>query len=81
MCVDAAYCYLPISVVCRSVGPSVTLASPAKTAETIKMPSGLWTGVGLGNHVFDGGPDPPMGRGNFEEGKGRPIVKYRDTLQ
>ena len=25
------------------------------------------------------GPDPRIGRGNFEEGKGRPIVKYRDT--
>ena len=22
-----------------------------------------------------------MGKGNFEEGKGRPIVKYRDTLR
>ena len=27
------------------------------------------------------GPDIPMGRGNFEGGKGRPTVKYRDTLQ
>jgi len=26
------------------------------------------------------GADPPMGRGNFEGGKGSPIVKYRDTL-
>jgi len=25
------------------------------------------------------GPDPPVGRGNFERGKGRPIVNYRDT--
>ena len=33
------------------------------------------------NHAFDGSPDPPMGSGNFEGGKGRPIVKYRDTLQ
>jgi len=32
------------------------------------------------NHVLDGGPDSPMGRGNFEGGKGRPI-KYRDTLR
>jgi len=39
--------------------------------------------VGPGNHVLDGSPDPPMGRGNFEgfEGrKGRPILKYRDDL-
>ena len=27
------------------------------------------------------GSRSPMGRGNFEGGKGRPIVKYRDTLQ
>jgi len=48
--------------------------SPAKTAEPIEMPFGLRTWVGPGNHVLDGGPDPPMGRGNFEAGRG---VKYR----
>jgi len=52
-----------------SVGRSVTLVSPAKTDEPIEMPFALRTGVGPGNHVLDGGPDPPMGRGNFE-GKG-----------
>jgi len=62
-----------------SVGLSVTLMSPAKTAEPIEMPFGLRSWVGLGNHVLDGGPDSPMGRGNFERSKGRPIVKYRDT--
>jgi len=36
--------------------------------------------VGPKNCVLDGGPDPPMGRGNFEGRKGRPIVKYRDSL-
>jgi len=35
--------------------------------------------VGPGNHVLDGGPDPPMGRGKFLGENGRPIVKYRDT--
>jgi len=30
------------------------------------MPFGLSTRVGPGNHVLDGGPDPPMGRGNCE---------------
>ena len=55
--------------------------SPAKTAAPIEMPFGLGTRVGPKNHVLDGGPDPPMGMGNFEEGKGRPIVKYRDTLR
>jgi len=37
--------------------------------------------VGRGNHVLDGGPDSPMGRGNFMGGKGHPIVQYRDTLR
>jgi len=29
--------------------------------------------------VLDGGPDPSMGRGNFEGNKGRPSVKYTVT--
>jgi len=36
--VDAAYCYRPSSVVCRSVGRSLTLVSLAKTAEPIDLP-------------------------------------------
>jgi len=60
--VDALYCYRPSSVICLSV----TLVSPAKTAETIEMPFGLRTQVGPGNHALDGGPDLPKGRGNFE---------------
>ena len=35
--------------------------------------------MGPRNHVLDGGPDPPMGRGKFLEENERPIVKYRDT--
>jgi len=52
--------------------------SPAKTAEVIEMPFGLRTRVGSRNHVLDRGLHLPMGRGNFA-GKGRTIVKYRDT--
>jgi len=48
-----------IDRVAWSVGLSVTLESPAKTAALIKMPFGLRTWVGPGNHVLDGGPDPP----------------------
>ena len=49
--VDAVRCYRPISVVCRSV----TVVSPAKTAEPIiEMPFGLLTLVGPRNHVLDG---------------------------
>jgi len=51
-----------LSVSCQSV----TLVSPAKTAQPIEMPFGVRTQVGPGNHVLDGTPDPSMGRGNFE---------------
>ena len=44
MYVDAAYCYRPSSVVCLSV--SVSVQSPAKTAESIEMPLALKTRVG-----------------------------------
>jgi len=64
-----------------SVGLSVTLVSPAKTAAPIELPFGLRTWVGPGKHVLDGGLDPPMGRGKFLGENGRPIVKYRDTLR
>ena len=42
-----------------SVGLSVTLVSPAKTAEPIDKPLGLRTRVGPRNHVLRGGPHPP----------------------
>jgi len=45
--VVAVYCYRLSTMVCRSV----TLVSPAKTAEPIEMPFGLKTWVGPGNHV------------------------------
>jgi len=47
--------------------------SSAKTAELIEMPFGLRTRVGPGNHVLDGGPDTPMGKGNFEGERGVPL--------
>jgi len=53
--VDAAYCYRLSSVVCRSV----TLVSPAKTAEPIEMTFGFWAWMGPMNHVLDGAPDLP----------------------
>jgi len=51
-----------------SVGLSVTLVSPAKTAEPIEMPFGFRSRVGPGNHVLDGGPDPPW-KGAMLSGK------------
>ena len=71
--VDAAYSYRPSSAVCRSVCRSVTLVSPAKTAAPIELPFGLRTWVGPGNHVLDGDPDPPMGRGKFLGRMGVPL--------
>ena len=49
-------------------------------AEPIDMPFKLRTPVGPRNHVLDGGLRSPTGRGNFDGAKGRPIIKYRDTL-
>ena len=65
--------YRPSSVVCRSV----TVVSPAKTAEPIKMPLGLRTWVGPRNRVLDGCPNHP------QEGAiltGMHIAKYMGTL-
>jgi len=68
MYVDAACCYQLSSMVCRSV----TLVSPAKMAEPIKILFGLWAWMGPRNHVLDDGPVRSMGRGNIG-GKGRPL--------
>ena len=66
--VAAAYCCQPSTVV-FSVGLCVTLVSPAKTAEPIEMPFGLWARIGPRNHVLDGGSDP-HGKGVILRGKG-----------
>jgi len=58
--VDVAYCYRPSSVVCQSV----TLVSPAKTAEPIEMPFGLWAQTDPRNHVLDG-VHIPHGKGQL----------------
>jgi len=81
MYVDAAYSYRPCSVVCRSVGLSVTLVSPAKTAAPIELPFWLRTWVGPGETCIRWGLDSPMGRGKFLGKNRRPIVKYRDTTR
>ena len=79
------------SPVRRSVCLSVTLLSPAQTAEPIEMPFGLMTRVGSRNHVLDGDQITPweaavlresggMGGPLTFEDEGRPIVKYMDAL-
>jgi len=52
--VDAAFCYRRSSVVCLSVGLSVTSVYPARTAEPIEMLFSVRTRLGLGKHVLDG---------------------------
>jgi len=63
-----------------SVSLSVTLVSPAQMAAPIEMPFGLRTPASPGNHVLDGGPDPPW-EGAILRGKGHTVVKYRETLR
>jgi len=81
--VDAAYCYRPSSVVCRSVCRSVCHTSePCKNGCTDR--DAVWV-------EDSGGPKEPCrllhgvqiphGKRQFCAGKGRPIVKYRDTLR
>ena len=55
--------------VCLSVAWSVATVSPAKTAELIEMPFGVWTRLDQRNHVLDEGPDHHMRRVNFDEKK------------
>jgi len=64
-------------VVCRSV---CHIVCAAKTAKPIKIPFGLRAWVGSWNRVLDG-VQIPCGRGSFKGGgKGRPVVKYSDSL-
>jgi len=76
--VDASCCYRLSSVVCRSV----TLVSPAKNGWTDR--DAVWDedSGGPREPCIIWGSRSPHGKGQFFLGeKGRPIVKYRDTLQ
>ena len=57
--VNAAYCYRPSSVVCRSV----RVVSPANSAELMQF--GFRTRVGPRNHALDGVPHSLTRRRNF----------------
>jgi len=48
------------SSVCLAISLSLITMSPAKMAEPIEMPFGMWTRVGPRNCVLDGAPDPPQ---------------------
>jgi len=51
--------------VCLSLGWSVAIVRPAKTAGPIEMPFQVWTRVGPKNHVLDG-VEITHARGNFD---------------
>jgi len=82
--VDAAYCYRRSTTwsVCPCVGLSVTIVNPAKTAEPIEMPFELWASGGPKEpcRPIRCSPETPPSNGEFWEGKGRPSVKYRDSV-
>jgi len=71
--------FLVTDGVAWSVHQLVTIVSPAKTAEPIKMPFAVWTRVGPKNHVLHRGPDHPW-EGAILRGKGQSITKYKDSL-
>jgi len=56
-----------------SVGLSVKLVSPAKTAAPIELQFGLRTWVDQGNHVLDGVQIPPWEGANFWGRMGVPL--------
>jgi len=60
-----------------SVGLSVTIVSPAKTAYRPRCRLGC--GLGNRNHVLFEDLDSPR-KGAIFRGKGAPIVKYKDAL-
>ena len=62
----------------RSVGLSVMIMIPAKTAEPTEMLFRMWTRVDPRNHVLDE-VQISHARGNFKE-EIKPSVKYRNTM-
>jgi len=74
-CVYAAYCYRPSSVVCRSVSRSHY--EPCKNHLSDRVAVWFEDSGGPKNH----GVQIPHGKWQFWGGKGRTIVKYRDTLR
>jgi len=79
--VDAAYCYRPSNVVCRSVCLSVCHTSePCKNGWTDRDAVLNEESGGSREPCVRWGSWSPHGNGQFFlRGKGRPIVKYRDT--
>jgi len=71
------YYYRRSSVVSLCVCLSVDhVREPCKTAKQNKMPFGSVTQMGPRNHVLDGSPNLPLGRGNVV----RPTEKHCESL-
>jgi len=69
-----------VTNVAWSVGLSVTIVSPAKTAEPIEMPYGLWTRLDP-RTMYWMGIQIPQCKGTILKQKTRPImVKYMESL-
>ena len=71
-------CTLSVTIgcICRQssmICQSVAIVSPAKTAELVETPFGLWTRVGARNHVLDG-------KGNYEARRGSPLYSIGTTI-
>ena len=75
MHVDAAYFFRPSSMVCRSV---CNTSEPCKDGCTDRDTVLVKDLGGPKEPCIIWGPDPPW-EGAILSGKGRPIVKYRDT--
>jgi len=82
LCRYALLCRIaPSSVVCLSLCQSVTLVSPAKMDETIKLPFAFRTRVGPMNHVLHE-VQMPTWEVAILRGNGQTIVQsYKDTPQ
>jgi len=79
--IDAVYCYRPSSMVCRSICWSVCHTSePCKNGWTDLDAVWVEDLGGPREPCIRWGPDP-HGKEQFLGGKGRPIVKYRDTMR
>jgi len=81
MYVDVACCHRPGNFVCRSVGPSVCHTRElCKNCRTNRDAVWVEDLCGPREPCIRWGCRSPYWKGQFWGGKGRPIVKYRDTL-
>ena len=78
MYIYVAYCYRPSSMVCWS---ACHTSEPRKNGCTDRDAVYVEDSHGHKEPCIRWGVHIPQGKQQFSGGKGRPIVKYRDTLQ